>query len=62
LGLHRWERVASIFGFNLGIEAMQIIVVVVVMPSLMMLRVTKLYPACRIAGAVFAALAAPVGS
>lgn len=58
LGLHRWERVASIFAFNLGIEAMQLFVVVCIMPSLMMLSQTRLYPWFRIAGASFAGIAA----
>ncbi len=58
LGLHRWERVASIFGFNLGIEAMQLLVVLCVMPSLMLLSRTRLYTAFRITGAALAGLAA----
>jgi hydrogenase/urease accessory protein HupE len=58
LGLARWERVASIFGFNLGIEAMQIIVVAAVLPSLILLSGTRLYPTIRTAGAVFAGVAA----
>jgi hypothetical protein len=58
LGLGRWERVASIFGFNLGIEAMQLIVVAAVMPSLLLLSRTRLYPAFRTIGALFAATAA----
>jgi len=34
LGLGRWERVASILGFNLSIETMQLIVVAAVIPGL----------------------------
>ena len=33
LGLGRWERVASIFGFNLGIETMRLIVVAATLTS-----------------------------
>ncbi len=57
LGLSRWERVASIFGFNLGIETMQLVVVAAIMPSFILLSRTRLYPVIRIAGALFAGLA-----
>jgi hypothetical protein len=58
LGLRGWERAASILAFNLGIEAMQLVVVVVIMPSLMLLSRTALYTPFRLAGALFAGLAA----
>jgi len=58
LGLHRWERVASILSFNLGIEAMQLLVVLCIMPSLMLLSRTPFYRPVRIVGATFAGLAA----
>jgi len=58
LGLQRWERVASIFGFNLGIEAMQLVVVLAALPSLILLSRTALYSAIRIGGAVLAGTAA----
>ena len=58
LGLGRWERVASIFGFNLGIETMQLVVVAAVMPSLLLFSQTRLYAAIRTAGALFAGAAA----
>ncbi len=58
LGLHRWERVESILAFNLGIETMQLVVVLCVMPSLMLLSRTTLYPAFRLIGASLAGLAA----
>ncbi|HEY2470169.1 MAG TPA: HupE/UreJ family protein, partial [Terracidiphilus sp.] len=35
LGLGRWERVTGILAFNLGIETMQMLVVVIILPSLM---------------------------
>jgi hypothetical protein len=57
LGLGWWERVASILGFNLGIESMQLIVVVAIMPSLVLLSRTFAYPALRIGGALFAGFA-----
>jgi hypothetical protein len=57
LGLGRWERVASILGFNLGIESMQLIVVAAAMPSLVLLSRTSAYPMLRIGGALFAGFA-----
>jgi HupE / UreJ protein len=58
LGLARWDRVASILGFNLGIEAMQFVVVAVALPSLILLSRTRLYPSIRIAGAAAAGVIA----
>jgi hypothetical protein len=57
LGLGRWERVASILGFNLGIETMQLIVVAATMPSLVLLSRTRAYSVLRIGGALFAGFA-----
>jgi HupE/UreJ protein len=57
LGLGRWERVASILAFNLGIETMQLIVVVAALPSLVLLSRTRAYPWLRIGGALFAGCA-----
>jgi HupE/UreJ protein len=57
LGLDRWQRVASILGFNLGIETMQVFVVAVTMPSLVLLSRTRWYSVVRIGGAVFAGVA-----
>src|SRR5206468_3636291 len=55
LGLGRWERVAGILAFNLGIETMQLVVVAVTMPSLVLMSRTRAYPFLRIGGALFAA-------
>jgi hypothetical protein len=57
LGLGRWERVAGILAFNLGIETMQLMVVAAVMPSLVLMSRTRAYPFLRIGGALFAGLA-----
>jgi hypothetical protein len=57
LGLARWERVAGILAFNLGIETMQMIVVAVILPSLMLMSRTRAYPVIQIGGAVFAGVA-----
>jgi hypothetical protein len=57
LGLDRWERVAGILAFNLGIETMQLIVVAVTMPSLVLISRTRAYSFLRIGGALFAGFA-----
>lgn len=57
LGLRGWERAEGIFAFNVGIEAMQLLVVVCIMPSLMLLSQTTLYTPFRFFGAAFAGLA-----
>ena len=57
LGLGKWERVAGIFGFNLGIETMQLIVVAATIPSLVLLSGTRAYSLPRIGGALFAGCA-----
>ncbi|MBV9034142.1 MAG: HupE/UreJ family protein [Acidobacteriaceae bacterium] len=58
LGLGRWERVASILAFNLGIETMQLVVVTATMPSLLLLSRTHAYSVVRVGGALFAGFAA----
>lgn len=57
LGLGRWERVAGILAFNLGIETMQLIVVAATMPSLVLMSRTRAYPFLRVGGALFAGVA-----
>jgi hypothetical protein len=57
LGLGWWERVASILGFNLGIETMQLIAVAAMLPSLVVLSRTRAYSVLRISGALFAGCA-----
>ncbi len=57
LGLHWWERLVSILGFNLGIETMQLVVIAAVMPSLVLLSCTPAYKPGRVGGALFAMLA-----
>jgi HupE / UreJ protein len=58
LALERWERFAGILAFNLGIETMQMLVVIAILPSLMLMSSTRVYPILRIGGAVFAGVAA----
>jgi hypothetical protein len=57
LGLGRWERLAGILAFNLGIETMQIAVVAATMPSLILMSRTRAYPWLRVGGALFAGAA-----
>jgi hypothetical protein len=57
LGLSRWDRVAGIVAFNLGIETMQMLVVALILPSLLIMSRTRSYRLLRIGGALFAALA-----
>ena len=57
LVLGRWERVAGILSFNLGIEAMQLIVVASILPSLILMSRTGAYSVLRIGGAIFAGAA-----
>jgi len=58
LGLSRWQFVTGLAGFNIGIEAMQLIVVGVTVPSLVLLSRTRGYNVLRVGGALFAGIAA----
>ncbi len=57
LGVTGWYRLVSLFGFNLGIEAMQLTVVAFTLPALLLLSRTKYYAVFRIVGAAFAVVA-----
>lgn len=50
----------SIFGFNLGIELMQLFIVAITVPWLILLSLTSFYPWVRISSALLAALASLV--
>ena len=52
LGLDRGSLVTSLLGFNLGIELTQLLVVALMMPSLLLLSRTAVYPAFRTGVAV----------
>ena len=54
-GLH--ERVAGTLAFNLGIEAMQLLVVAAILPSLILMSRTRAYSFLRVGGALFAGAA-----
>jgi hypothetical protein len=47
LGLDRGSLVVDLLGFNLGIELTQLLVVALLMPSLMVLSRTRVYPVVR---------------
>ncbi|GAA2576224.1 hypothetical protein GCM10010435_60400 [Winogradskya consettensis] len=51
LGLGRGSLVADLLGFNLGIELTQLIVVALLMPSLLVLSRTTVYPGVRVTAA-----------
>jgi hypothetical protein len=57
-GLGIEEKAASIFGFNIGIEIVQLLVVIAIMPALILLSRTSWYTPFRTIGAVFAGIAA----
>ncbi|WP_216326638.1 HupE/UreJ family protein [Deinococcus aestuarii] len=57
LDLSPWQTALSLLGFNLGIEAMQLIVIAVTMPWLILLAQTRLYTPVRTLGASLAVLA-----
>lgn len=57
LGVSPWQRLASILGFNLGIETMQLVVVAAILPSLIILSRTPAYNVFRLTGALFAGFA-----
>ncbi len=57
LGVDPWQRIASILGFNFGIETMQLVVVIAILPSFIVLSRTTAYTAFRVGGALFAGFA-----
>jgi hypothetical protein len=57
-GLDAREKALSILGFNLGIEAVQLIVVACTMPALILVARTRWYDGVRVFGAAFAGIAA----
>ena len=50
--------ILSILGFNLGIELMQLLLIVLIIPWLMLLSRTTAYPIVRLTGALLAIIAA----
>ena len=54
LGFTGWYRLISLLGFNLGIEAMQLAVVVITLPALLVLSRTRFYSAFQLTGAASA--------
>ncbi len=58
MNLHSSAFALSVFGFNVGIELMQIFIIAVVTPWIILLSLTPVYKWFRIAGAMLAAGAA----
>lgn len=59
LGVGRGQRLISLFGFNAGVEVGQAFIILLLFPSLFLLRRTQLYPwILRIGSIVLAAIAA----
>jgi hypothetical protein len=54
LGFGQWYRFVSVLAFNLGIEAMQLAVIVAALPSIILLSRTVTYKFVRVGGALFA--------
>jgi HupE / UreJ protein len=57
-GLDPWTMVSSVLGFNLGIEAVQILIILVAMPWLVLLARSRVYGPFRITAAVLTGVAA----
>jgi hypothetical protein len=57
LNLETNKLILSLLGFNIGIEIMQLFVIILVMPWLLLLSPFKMYQWVRIAGASFAGIA-----
>jgi ABC-type uncharacterized transport system permease subunit len=62
LGLEGSQLVTALFGFNLGIETAQLVVVALVMPSLWVLSTTRFGAPVRIAGPRLRCSRRPAGS
>ena len=57
-GFDPWTLVSSVLGFNLGIEAFQLLVILAAMPWLVLLARSRVYGPFRIAGAALTGIAA----
>jgi hypothetical protein len=57
-GLDPWTLASSVVGFNLGIEAFQVLLILVAMPWLVALARTRAYRPFRVAGAALTGIAA----
>ena len=57
-GIDPWHTVLTVLGFNVGIELMQVAIVVVTVPWLLSLARTPVYAPVRVGGALAASVAA----
>ncbi len=58
LGVGRGQRLLSLFGFNIGVEIGQIVIIILLFPALYLLRRTVFYPAIIRVGSVLLAAVA----
>ena len=57
-GFDPWMLASSVLGFNLGIEAFQLLVILAAMPGLVLLARSRVYGPFRVAGAALTGIAA----
>ena len=57
-GFDPWTLASSVLGFNLGIEAFQLLVILAAMPWIVLLARSRVYGPFRVAGATFTGVAA----
>lgn len=57
-GLDPWTLASSLLGFNLGIEAFQLLIILATMPWLVLLARSRIYGPFRVAGAALTGIAA----
>jgi hypothetical protein len=57
-GFDPWMLVSSVLGFNLGIEAFQLLVILATMPALVLLARSRVYGPVRVCGAALTGIAA----
>jgi hypothetical protein len=58
LGLGRDQRLWTLLGFNLGVEVGQVAIIVLIFPTLFLLRRTRFYPAVLVGGSLLLAAVA----
>jgi hypothetical protein len=61
LAVGQWYGLVTILGFNLGIEAMQLSVVIAILPSLLLMSRTHAYSLLRVGSALFVTIVSAQG-
>ncbi len=57
-GFDPWTLMSSVLGFNLGIEAFQLLVILAILPGIVLLARSRVYGPFRVAGAALTGIAA----